>query len=330
MRRRQEGYILLYVLGVLLVLGMLALSVAYKQRIGFRLVMNAKESLQYSLALRSAAALTTAQLVKVAELDGLVRAKDPATKEVNLWKPGAVQEVQIGDERVSITLTEQVSAPNINLFDEKELQRLFVALGAKDSDASAYAQAFLKAKPKDGFTSQDALIAIAGIPERYLTGQEPEEGAEQADAAKAGDATPKSADKAAAGDKGSKRLAGLASLVSVTGGSKKIDLNKTPLEVVTALTGLAAEKIGKLGTLREKGYLDRETAIAELGPEIAAFIGTSNVFRGVFTLANRTQWATAMFTAPGRWRAEAYQLHEDGEPPPDEAAGKPAVKELNL
>lgn len=322
MRRRQEGYILLYVLGVLLVLGMLALSVAYKQRIGFRLVMNAKESLQYTLALRSAAALTSAQLIKVAELDGLVRAKDPAVKDAKLWKPGAVQEVQIGDEKVSITLTEQVSAPNINLFDEKELQRLFVALGAKDSDATSYAQAFLKAKPKDGFTGQDALIVIAGIPERYLTGQEAEEGAEPGDLEKAGGAAPTKA-----GDKAGKRLAGLASLVSVTGSSKKIDLNKTPLEVVTALTGLAAEKIRKLGTLREKGYVDKETAIAELGPEIAGFIGTSNVFRGVFTLANRTQWATAMFTGPGRWRPEAYQLHEDGEAPPDEIPAKTAASE---
>lgn len=328
MRRQQSGYILLYVLGVLMVLGMLALTVAYKQRIGFRLVMNAKESLQYTLALRSAAAMTTAQLVKVAELDGLVRAKDPAIKEIKLWKPGIVQELQIGDEVVSVTLTEQVSAPNINLFDEKELQRLFMALGAKESDATSYAQAFIKAKPKDGFVTLDALTGIAGIPERYLTGKEAEEGADQGDMHKAGEVTSGGNDKSSAkDDKGGKGQAGLATLVSVTGGSKKIDLNKTPLEVVTALTALPADKIRKLGALREKGYVDREAAIAELGPEIAGFIGSSNIFRGVFTLANRTQWATAMYTAPGRWRPEGYQLHDDGEGPPDEAPAKPATTE---
>lgn len=309
---RQRGYILIYVLGVLLVLSVLALSVSYKQRVGYQLVLNAKEHAQSSFVLRSAAEYTAAQLIKSAALEGLVRARDSSLEGVRLWRGTSLQEVAIGDDIVSVQLTEQTSPPNLNLFDEKELQRLFVALGARDADALNYAQALLKAKPKEGFNA-DSLAAVPGIPARYLIGAVDTEATD-------GKAKP-SDDAPSAASSG-----GLIGMVTLTGGSKKIDLNQTPLELVSALTGLSLDKVAKLASLRSKGSVDRELAIDAIGPEIAAFIAAPDGYHAILTLPNRPEWGEVTFKQQGRWKIEAFKQNDDGAPPtsasksPDSAA----------
>lgn len=333
---RQRGFILLFVLGVLLVLGMLALSVAYRQRVGFTLISHVKDNTQLGLVLRGAAEYTAAQLVKASALDALVRIKDPAMKGIPLWKPGEMQQIQINDEWVNVSLFERVSVPNINLFDEKELQRLFKTLGATDAQGLAYAQAFLKAKPKDGFTTLDALKEVPGIPQFYWlgktaavtgfsSGEEPAKPDPLAEKPQSGSGQSESlapTTKAVAAP-------GLLTMVAVTGPNKKVDLNQTALEVVAALTDLPMEKLAKLAALRAKGYVDREAAIDALGPEVAAFLGTPDSYRAILTVMDRPLWAEAIYKQQGRWKIQSFSEHNDGQPPP-EATAPPARNELTM
>jgi hypothetical protein len=286
MTPRHTGFILLYVLAVMVVLSGLALTVAFRERIGIELVHNAVDGVRDEYALRSALALTEAQLELSDKLIPLEQVKDPIAEKADRWRSGNHRAVQIGDSKVSIDLQSQPASPDFNLFDETEITRLFIAMGLPPELSLSYAKIVLAAKPGGpGFADKAALTHIDIIPQAVLG---------QADAGQA---------------EGSESAMTLAALVDVGSGKKRIDLDHTPLPVIAALSGLSMPKLEDLRKLRQAGPVNEADATTLIGPELKPLLAGSPDMLVRLQLDGTDTWAEARMThEQNAWKSGPLNL----------------------
>ncbi|WP_374354681.1 hypothetical protein [Chitinimonas sp.] len=292
--RQQAGFILLYVLAVMVVLSGLALSVAYRERVGVQLVHNVVDTTHDEYTLRSAVALCRAQLALAAQLEPLLKVQDASAKGVDVWQAGDERMVTIGESQVRIRLTAGAVSPDFNLFDEQELTRLFGAMGIDADKAKLHAKAVLAAKPADGFADREALRQISDLPSAVLlgAGKEGKEGKEGGGPS-------------------------LVELVDVGSKSKRIDLDKTPLEVVAALGNLKPEQLIKLQRLRLAGPVNKEQALQTVGAELGKLLEGSESMLATLKIEGSDSWADVQLQRNGNtWNSSAFKLRR-GQPEPN-------------
>jgi hypothetical protein len=301
--RRDGGFILLYVLAVMIILGGLALTVAYRERIGIELVHNVVDGVRDEYALRSALGLTEAQLELGDKLDPLEKVKDPVAERADRWRDGDRRTVTIGDSKVVIALHALPPVPDFNLFDENDITRLFVAMGFGQELAQSYAKIVLAAKPPgSGYPDRAALTHIDVIPPEVLG---------KLDAGDSGD--------------GAHTLVGL---VDVGSGRKFIDLNRTPLPVIAALSGLSMEKLETLRKLRQAGPVLADDATTQVGAELRPLLASASDMLAHFELDGTDTWADVRLThEQNGWKSAPLTLRHgpiEADNPAGNAPGAPS------
>jgi hypothetical protein len=256
------GYILIYVLGILIFLSITILGVAYAVRINAQSVLYEKESVQDQYVLDSALQYTYAQLLKTRAATPVVNALDPDQLEkLKLWKVGGgPYEITILDRPLEVSIEDGASRPDINLVSQGELQRIFFFLGAPgQEEAAKWAAAVVKARDAasstggDGFASIDQVLALEEIPARYRFGYE----------------------------EGGSHQPGLADLFTAGTGSKTVNPNIAPLPLIGILTGASPDKLREFEQARRAKPLTVADAVTILG-ESARFAlhdGVSSVYR---------------------------------------------------
>jgi hypothetical protein len=301
--RGSQGYILMFVLGVLILLGIIALAIAIQQRISTQLVINAKETTQHDLLLRSALQYTQAQLLKAVAVKPLVDAKDNSADGIELWKPGQRYNISIGGQPINILLESQPEPPDLNLMTEIEIERLFVALGTGGDEGKRYAKALLAIKPANGFLNISQALGVAEIPAPLRFGFKVQPGGEVVPGVPTRD------------------IIGLRDLLSVGSKQKNIDANTSPLPVIAALTGASIDKLAELDSARQRNKkLSLDDAALLLGESVRKLTGLGNSVRATLWIDNKGVGATARLKAGGNtggWDVQEYRLQQPFTPPSD-------------
>ncbi len=304
---QQRGYILIYVIGILIFLGMTALGVAYVLRINAQQVVNEKEALQNEYILQSAVQYTFAQLIKGKSplAAAAVRAMAPGdAARIVMWKMGGgPYSTEIQGKQVEVAVEDAGDLPDLNALTNEELQRIFRALGAPEEAAVAYVDEIAKAKIRaarerggTGFVSLDQVLNLDAIPERYRYGAKPDAEAEQ-------NAAPPQP--------------GLAQLVTVGTGLRMVNLNKAPLQIIAALVGADAGQLEKFAAARKTQPLTLADAVAILGESARKSLqeGASTLYRIRVKLAQpgHTYEATAIAILEGiGFKIQSYRNTQSG------------------
>lgn len=244
--KKRAGYILLYVLGILVFLSVVGLGIAHTLRINAQIVLNEKEGLQDDLALESALQYTLAQIVRAQLMEPELAAMDPsAAAKVPLWRPGGPYHVVLPEGEVLVWIEEN-SLPDINLLSKEELQRILHAMGEKEGEAALLAERMLQAgkalgklRGESGFADMREISALTFLPLSLRQG--------------------------GGVDESGRQQPGLAQWVTVGTGVKTVDLNHAPLPVIGALTGASAASLGRFGEARRAKALSMSEAVQILG-----------------------------------------------------------------
>ena len=302
MANKTAGYILIYVIGILVFLGLVGLGVAYTLRINAQLVLNEKEIVQNDRLLESAAQYALAQLSKARAAEPVVKAMEPsAAAKLALWKKGGLYLVQIRGQDIAVLLEDAGDLPDINALTKEEIQRIFESFGASAAEAAALSDVLVKARDKagrdrggNGFSTIQQVLGIEAIPARYRFGPKPE--AESAESI----APPPDLDKSGAGvlDKALEkalglpdmeqpgktpalRQPGLDKLVVVGTGVKAVDVNRAPLPVIFALVKTDAAALARFDAARKAKPLTVADAAQLLGEPARQALreGNSPIYR---------------------------------------------------
>lgn len=303
MANKTAGYILIYVIGILVFLGVVGLGVAYTLRINAQLVLNEKEILQNDRLLESAVQYTLAQLTKTKVAEPVVKAMEPsAAAKLPLWrKGGGLYRVQIQGQYIVILLEDAGDLPDINALTKEEIQRIFDSFGAAPVESVALADVLVRAREKagrdrggSGFATLQQVLSIEAIPPRYRFGIRPEaEGLENnLPPPETGMGGENLLDKALEmalglpeGERGGKppapRQPGLDKLVVVGTGVKAVDLNRAPLPIIYALVKTDAAALAKFDAARKAKPLRVADAAQILGESArqALLEGDTPVYR---------------------------------------------------
>lgn len=287
MAKKSAGYILIYVIGILIFLGIVGLGVAYTLRINAQLVLNEKEILQNDRVLESAVQYTLAQLIKTRTAEPVVKAMEPsAAAKLMLWKKGGgIYRVQIQGHEIVVQLEDAGDLPDINVLTKEEIQRIFESFGASASEAVALTEVLVKAREKagrerggSGFSTIQQVLAIEAIPARYRFGVKPDEDVEK-------ELPPPDPDKAMGKPEMEKipmpAQPGLDKLLAVGTGVKTVDLNRAPLQVIFALIKTDAASLARFDTARKAKVLTLADAAQILGEPARQALreGDSPVYR---------------------------------------------------
>ena len=229
---RPRGYVLLFVLGLLIVVSTLVLGTSSRLRLDARLLAHDKDALQDEYLLSGAAHLTAAQLDLTKAVDALQPA--PGDDMLRGWQPwradGSRYELPATPAPVQVTLEDVSGLPDANLLQPAEWERLFMALGAPSREAAQeWARAvvqmrgsLLSMRGGSGFNSLQELLGLPALPRSILDG-------------------------------GSERTPlGLRELVIVGSGSKALDLEKTPVILIQALGQVSDSHLQLLLRLRQE------------------------------------------------------------------------------
>lgn len=298
MARKSAGYILIYVIGILVFLGIVGLGVAYTLRINAQLVLNEKEILQNDRLLESALQYSFAQLTKTRIAEPAVKLMDAsAAAKLVLWKKGGGPYwVQIQGSEIAVQLEDAGDLPDINVLTKEEIQRIFESFGASASEAAALTELLIKAREKagkerggSGFSTLQQVLAIEAIPERYRFGAKPD-----VEVAEKGWSSPdlgavSGLDKAMGQPDADKILEkiplpaqpGLDKLLAVGTGIKAVDLNLAPLPVIFALIKTDAASLARFDTARKAKVLTLADAAQILGEPARQALreGASPIYR---------------------------------------------------
>lgn len=292
MAKKSAGYILIYVIGILIFLGIVGLGVAYTLRINAQLVLNEKEILQNDRVLESAVQYTLAQLIKTRTAEPVVKAMEPsAAAKLMLWKKGGgIYRVQIQGHEIVVQLEDAGDLPDINVLTKEEIQRIFESFGASASEAVALTEVLVKARERagrerggSGFSTIQQVLAIEAIPARYRFGVKPDGDAEKGppqpgpdrmvDLPEAGGMIPEKYPMPA--------QPGLDRLLVAGTGVKTVDLNRAPLQVIFALIKTDAASLARFDTARKAKVLTLADAAQILGEPARQALreGDSPVYR---------------------------------------------------
>lgn len=303
MANKATGYILIYVIGILVFLGLVGLGVAYTLRINAQLVLNEKEIMQNDRLLESAVQYTLAQLTKAKIAEPVVKAMEPsAAAKLGLWKKGGgLYRVQIQGQDIVILLEDAGDLPDINALTKEEIQRIFESFGASSVEAVALTEVLVKAREKagrdrggNGFATLQQVLGIEAIPPSYRFGIKSEgEGLENSlpppDMGMGGDNPLNRALERAFGLPGAEVAGkppallqpGLDKLVVVGTGIKSVNLNRAPLPVIFALVKTDAAALAKFDTARKTKPLTVADAAQILGEPARQALrdGDSSMYR---------------------------------------------------
>lgn len=285
MVKKSAGFILIYVIGILIFLGIVGLGVAYTLRINAQLVLNEKEIMQNDRMLESAVQYTLAQLIKTRIAEPVMKAKDPSgVAKLGLWKKeeGPYQ-VQIQGNDIEVQIEDAGDLPDINVLTKEEIQRIFESFGASATEAEALTGILIKARDNagkerggNGFSSMQQLLAIEEIPARYRFGAKPD-----VDAAEKGLPGAQALSKPDAGKASALAQPGLDKLVVVGTGIKNVNLNRAPLPVIFALIKTDAASLARFDTARKAKALTLSEAVQILGEPARQALseGASAIYR---------------------------------------------------
>ena len=233
---REQGYVLLFALGLMAVVTTLILSVTVTLRLDAQLLTRDKAVLQEEYLLRGAAQLTAIQLGITYAVTTL---RPPLSKESlntwRLWHPqGEAYEAAIGSANVLVELKDISGLPDANLLTLPEWERIFLLLGANTPEVAK----ILSTKIVD---LRDQLVRIRNTA-GFANLEEILEWREFATFM-----TQRSKDKT---------LLELEDLIAVGTRSKQVDLRLTPLPLLQALGNVTNEHLLRLATLRRSNVIN--------------------------------------------------------------------------
>ena len=233
--RREKGYVLLFALGLLAVVGTLVLSVTVTLRLDAQLLAREKAIVQEEYLLRGAAQFTAAQLSITSAVTAL---RPPLTKESlstwTLWTPqGQTYNATIGSTNVMVELDDISGLPDANLLTLQEWERIFVLIGSSTPEsAKLLAKKVLELREQlaltrktGGFSSLEELLQWREI-SKLETRRNNE-----------------------------KSQLRLQDVVVVGTMNKKVDLKLTPLPLLQVLGTVTNEHLRRLATLRQSGNI---------------------------------------------------------------------------
>lgn len=238
---RQQGYVLLFVLGLLALVATVVLGVTVGLRIDAQLLGREKTALQEEYLLRGAARYAAMQLGITVAVDALrLDPNDDILRQWELWRPsGERHDVTLDNTNVSVELEDVSGLPDANMLSLQEWERLFLLLGAPTQE-NAHALATKLAVLREqlgrirgisaGFSSMQELLQWQEIPAAMAYG-----GTEK---------TP----------------LGLQHLLVVGTRNKQVNLDKTPLPLLQVLGNVTDEHLRELAMLRKSGPLQAPQA----------------------------------------------------------------------
>ncbi|MBI5937650.1 MAG: hypothetical protein HY850_07370 [Betaproteobacteria bacterium] len=144
--RRMRGFVMIYALGVLIFITVIALSLAYVLRLDAKLVNHQRGAVKTEQALRGALHYTLAELAKARALQPLLASGQ--TVKTPPWSAEAGP-YQVQFEDLDITIDFARVNPDINLVTREVLARLLLYLGAQNmEEALHYADIVIGARDK--------------------------------------------------------------------------------------------------------------------------------------------------------------------------------------
>ncbi|SDM30695.1 hypothetical protein SAMN05428957_104117 [Oryzisolibacter propanilivorax] len=238
---RPRGYVLLFVLGLLAVVATVVLGSSVGLRLDTQLLTHEKTRLRQHYALQGAAQEVAAQLAITQAVDALrLKPDDALLRDWPLWRPDAgEQRVRLDGLSVQVRLHDVSGLPDANLLTQAEWQRLLLLAGAANADSAqrlatqlyALRQQLAALRGGRGFTSLQELLQWREIPAALAYGDPARE------------------------------LPGLGALVVVGTGSKRVNLDRTPLPVIQALgANVTPEHLRQLAALRAAGPIPVQQA----------------------------------------------------------------------
>lgn len=230
----QQGYVLLFVLGLLVLVATLVLSVTVGLRLDAQLLGREKSALQEEYLLRGAARYTAMQLDISAALDAQrADPRDPVLGRWVVWRPsGARYEVTLDKTAISVELEDVSGLPDANMLNQQEWERLFLFLGAPTQEnARTLASKVLALRTQlrtiressPGFSSLQDLLQWQDLPLAMAYGGTPQ------------------------------APVGLLHLLVVGTRSKQVDLDTTPLAWLPILGNVTEPHLHRLSALRKAG-----------------------------------------------------------------------------
>lgn len=232
-RQAEAGYVLLFVLGLLVVVATLILGTSSSLRIDAQLLARKKEDLRDRYLLEGAAKITAAQLGITRAVDALqLPTNAPLLRDVTLWRSnGGTYSLSLESRKIDVALQDASGLPDANLLTEAEWGRLLLALGAPTPAlAQEWASSIFRTRSQliamrggPGFQAQRELLELPLLPRELIEG-----GTER---------TP----------------LGLADLVVIGTRSRSVDLDNTPLVLLNALGQVTPEHLQALARLRSSG-----------------------------------------------------------------------------
>ena len=237
---RQQGYVLLFVLGLLAVVATVVLGASISLRLDTQLLAREKTRLQQQYALQGAAHEAVAQLGISRAVDALqLDPRDPLLRDWPLWRAdGQEQRVTIGSILVSVQLRDVSGLPDANLLTESEWQRLLLAAGAASPErAQALASQLMALRQRlramrganGGFNSLQELLQWPELPVAIAYGNS------------------------------AKEQPGLDTLVQVGTGNKRFHIDSTPPLIFKALSPqLTQDQLQRLLNLRRAGPINAQ------------------------------------------------------------------------
>lgn len=271
MAKKASGFILIYVIGILIFLGIVGLGIAYTLRINAQLVVNEKEELQNEQILKSAVQYTQAQLIKGRLAEPVLKTLDPALNAGTvLWKlGGGPYLIRVQEANIEVALEDAGDLPDVNALTKEEIQRIFRALGAAENESATLAGVLVKAREMasaarggPGFETIQQVLDLDGLPYRYRYGVKREAGNEGQ-------------------SQGEPPQIGLAQWVTVGTGTKTISLNQAPLPIVGVLANAEPSSLARFDAARKAKALTLAEAVQILGPSASPVLreGASSIYR---------------------------------------------------
>lgn len=234
-RPSQKGYILLFTLGVLAVVAVLALGMSSSLRLDAQTVGKQKLRWQEQYALNGIVQYAAARISVAAQAKQLAAAKpmEPSARAKQWWPEEGPYSAEFAGIRATVHFDDAAAIVDANLLTEPEWQRLLLALGAANANAAAgMAKSIVLAK-KDiakrtgagGFSSVAELLHSQALPQYVVRGVHSEA-----------------------------RLA-LHELVLVGTDKKQLDVNRSPLPLFKVLAEFSDTQIGTLQSMRLRGAI---------------------------------------------------------------------------
>lgn len=252
--RRQRGYILIYVLTILLFLVGTVTGAAYSLRLDAQEAYQQREQLRAEFRLRGALDYALAQFALAAPARAAPAASPAAgqsEKQEQGWRLEVSEhQLQIDAVEVAVAIEDPGGIADANALDERMWADFFAAV-ARPDEARRWSAALMawktrvgKANGRGGFAGIDELLALDFLPASVRYGEW---------AAAERMRSPQEA------------VPGLPDLFLVGGGERVFDVNRAALPLVAAFTGASAEQLAAYGAARQRGKLSVGDAVRLLG-----------------------------------------------------------------